>query len=57
MAGALEGIKVLELASYVTGPFASVLLADLGAQVIPSGAGERNYTLRPSAASTATRRA
>ncbi|MFQ5918210.1 MAG: CaiB/BaiF CoA transferase family protein [Candidatus Binatia bacterium] len=34
MAGALEGIKVLELASYVTGPFASVLLADLGAQVI-----------------------
>lgn len=34
MAGALEGIKILELASYVTGPFASVLLADLGAQVI-----------------------
>ncbi|MFQ5542680.1 MAG: CaiB/BaiF CoA transferase family protein, partial [Candidatus Binatia bacterium] len=34
MAGALEGIKVLELASYVTGPFASVLLADLGAHVI-----------------------
>ncbi|MEE8076772.1 MAG: CoA transferase [Candidatus Binatia bacterium] len=34
MAGALEGIKIIELASYVTGPFASVLLADLGAQVI-----------------------
>jgi formyl-CoA transferase len=34
MAGALEGIKIVELASYVTGPFASVLLADLGAQVI-----------------------
>ena len=34
MAGALEGIKILEMASYVTGPFASMLLADLGAQVI-----------------------
>lgn len=34
MARALEGIKILELANYVTGPFASVLLADLGAQVI-----------------------
>ncbi|MFQ5850535.1 MAG: CaiB/BaiF CoA transferase family protein [Candidatus Binatia bacterium] len=34
MAKALEGIKILELASYVTGPFASMLMADLGAQVI-----------------------
>ena len=32
--GTLEGIRVLELASYVTGPFASLLLADLGAEVI-----------------------
>jgi len=30
MDGALAGIKVIEAASYVTGPFASQLLADLG---------------------------
>lgn len=43
MAGALTGIKVLELAHYVTGPFASLLLADLGAEVIkvePPGHGD-----------------
>src|ERR1700675_3825677 len=34
MAGALDGIRVLEQASYVTGPFTSRLLADLGAQVV-----------------------
>jgi crotonobetainyl-CoA:carnitine CoA-transferase CaiB-like acyl-CoA transferase len=34
VAGALAGIRVLEIASYVTGPFASLLLADLGAEVI-----------------------
>ena len=34
MAGALDGIKILELASYVTGPFAAMLCADLGASVI-----------------------
>ena len=34
MDGALAGIKVIEAASYVTGPFASQLLADLGADVI-----------------------
>lgn len=34
MSGALQGIRAIELASYVTGPFASVLLADLGAEVI-----------------------
>jgi crotonobetainyl-CoA:carnitine CoA-transferase CaiB-like acyl-CoA transferase len=34
MAGALEGIRVVEMANYVTGPFAGVLLADLGADVI-----------------------
>ena len=34
MGGALQGIKVLEIASYVTGPFASLLLADLGAEVV-----------------------
>ena len=33
MAGALHGIKILEIANYISGPFASVLLADLGAEV------------------------
>ena len=32
-AGALDGIKVLEFASYVSGPFAGMLLSDLGAEV------------------------
>src|SRR5829696_1299763 len=53
MNGALAGIKIIETASYVTGPFASQLLADLGAEVIKveepargdpfRGWGERNY--------------
>lgn len=34
MGGALEGVKVLEFASYITGPYAGVLLADMGAEVI-----------------------
>ena len=34
MAGALDGIKILEMANYISGPFASMLLADLGATVI-----------------------
>ena len=53
MSGALVGIKVVEIASYVTGPFAGQLLADMGAEVIKveepkrgdpfRGWGERNY--------------
>src|SRR5689334_24707512 len=53
MAGALAGVKVIEAASYVTGPFASQLLADMGAEVVKieepkrgdpfRGWGERNY--------------
>jgi formyl-CoA transferase len=34
MSGALDGIRVLEFASYVSGPFAGMLLSDLGAEVI-----------------------
>lgn len=54
MSGALAGIKILEAASYVTGPFAAQLLADMGAEVIKieepkrgdpfRGWGERNYS-------------
>ena len=33
MAGALHGIKVLEIANYISGPFVSMLLADQGAEV------------------------
>jgi crotonobetainyl-CoA:carnitine CoA-transferase CaiB-like acyl-CoA transferase len=53
MSGALAGIRVVEVASYVTGPFASQLLADMGAEVVKieepkrgdpfRGWGERNY--------------
>jgi crotonobetainyl-CoA:carnitine CoA-transferase CaiB-like acyl-CoA transferase len=53
MSGSLAGIKILEAASYVTGPFAAQLLADMGAEVIKieepkrgdpfRGWGERNY--------------
>ncbi|HEY7089124.1 MAG TPA: CoA transferase [Tepidisphaeraceae bacterium] len=34
MSGALDGIKILEVANYLTGPFAAMLLADMGAAVI-----------------------
>lgn len=32
--GPLEGIRVLDFGSFITGPFAAMLLADLGAEVI-----------------------
>ena len=41
--GALAGLTILEVASYVSGPFAAMLLSDLGAQVIkiePPGEGD-----------------
>ncbi len=34
MAGALDGIRVLEFANYVAGPYAGMILGDLGAEVI-----------------------
>ena len=33
MPGALEGIKILDITNYIAGPFATMLLADLGAEV------------------------
>jgi crotonobetainyl-CoA:carnitine CoA-transferase CaiB-like acyl-CoA transferase len=34
MPGALEGIRVVEFANYVSGPYAGMLLGDFGAEVI-----------------------
>jgi crotonobetainyl-CoA:carnitine CoA-transferase CaiB-like acyl-CoA transferase len=34
VSGALSGIKVLEMANFISGPYAAMLLADLGADVI-----------------------
>ena len=33
MARALDGIKVLDITNYIAGPFATMLVADLGAEV------------------------
>lgn len=33
MPGALEGIKILDITNYIAGPFATMLLSDLGAEV------------------------
>src|SRR5262245_9727044 len=34
MAGALAGVRVVELTSYVSGPYAGMMLADFGAEVV-----------------------
>ncbi len=46
MTAALEGIRVLELASYVTGPYAAALLGDLGADVVKLEEPERGDPFR-----------
>ena len=34
MSGALEGVRVIEFANYVSGPYAGMLLGDMGAEII-----------------------
>ena len=34
MAGALEGIRILDFTEIIAGPLATMLLADMGAEVI-----------------------
>ncbi|MER2634902.1 MAG: CoA transferase, partial [Rhizobiaceae bacterium] len=34
MSGPLTGVRVVDVGSFITGPFAAMLLADLGAEVI-----------------------
>jgi len=34
MAGALDGVRVIEFANYVSGPYAGMLLGDMGAEII-----------------------
>lgn len=51
MSGPLEGIKVVDCANYVTGPYAAMILGDLGAEVVkveppPRGDPFRNFGLR-----------
>ena len=43
MPGPLEGIKIVDASAYITGPMATMLLADQGAQVVkvePTGVGD-----------------
>ncbi len=50
MGRALEGMKVLELCSMVSGPYCTKLMADLGAEVIkvePPGKGDRARSMPP----------
>src|SRR3954463_2820186 len=46
MAGALEGIRVVELASFVFGPYAGMLLGDLGADIIKVEAPDKGDPFR-----------
>ena len=45
-AGALTGVRVVEVAQYVTGPYAAMLLADMGADVVKVEEPERGDPFR-----------
>ena len=45
--GPLHGVKVVEIASIGPGPFAVMMLADMGADVDPARAGRRGGGLGP----------
>src|SRR5262245_17195649 len=44
--GALAGVRVVELTSYISGPYAGMLLADFGAEVIKIEPPERGDPFR-----------
>jgi len=49
-AGALDGIRVVDLARFIAGPYCAMLLGDMGADVVkaePPGRGENSRTFGP----------